>query len=117
MKFEVINGFTIESMKDMIRNRNNDHKCMNYDGSICIYHNYANDNHCAVGVFIPDEIKLDDPECGSNSLFRTQPELLDYMPLAAEGMHKLQLIHDGSDPGESIHDRLFSWIDEFCFEA
>lgn len=92
MKFKLNKGWTKKRMLETLLSRNNGTAAVNDTGT-CVYE--AKDkNHCAVGCFIPEGHPAMATVATVKTLLWDYPELQDAMPLDAEGLSKLQQIHD-----------------------
>lgn len=94
-KFKPINGWTKEGIKKQILERNNGKQAIvNSNGTpTCVYETKDN-NHCAVGCFIPNGHDGMDYEGNIDDLLREFPNLYRNMPLPETAMYQLQQIHD-----------------------
>src|SRR5688500_14678992 len=93
IKYQTVNGWTKERMKQAIRERNNG-KPAYVPGIGCSYLT-SDGNCCAVGCFIPQGHKGQ----GANStiaanLFVKYPDLRSLMPLSDYAMQDFQNYHD-----------------------
>lgn len=114
MKHKIINGYTKESMKQKIREGNTG-EVSRKDGA-CFYLK-SDGNKCAVGCFIPEgHIGFN---CGGDAynLLDNNADLVYEMPLNAKGLITMQRLHDSYlSCSQSLHDRLFDFIDNECEE-
>ena len=108
--FKPINGFTKEKMIEVIKARNTGKKCANLINN-CLYDD-GNGNHCAIGVFMPDDHEAMKFMGGSINLFLNYPDLQNVMPLDANTMGELQEVHDSQPLGTQVHGALINWINE-----
>lgn len=115
MKYQTINGWTVEKMKEQIRKKNNGKRAVgehpDFDREICLYET-PDGNHCAVGCFIPEGHKALSLGAGVDSLLDLNPELHDVFPLESEALSQLQSVHDGNGDNYDIRETLCRWIDQ-----
>lgn len=124
MKYQAINGWTKETIKQQIRDNNNGKMATDIQGN-CQY--LAPDgNKCVVGCFIPDGHIAQQSRQSAHYIIEAYEDLRAKMPLERRAMSRLQDIHDsemfGSHScapagfnhldGGTLHERLFRWIDE-----
>ncbi len=111
--FKTINGWTKARMIAQIRLRNDGTKSVNTRGG-CVYQSPTG-NACAVGCFIPqgDYREELDNGIGVREVFLWQ-EMRLAMPLAVEGLTRMQSVHDNapSEIGGDMRERLANWINE-----
>ena len=110
MSYQLINGYTIESMKAMIRKYVGEDRCMTPDKAMCAYRNGP--NRCAVGAFMPDSCSDEafDSLVGAEDLI-SEHALEAFMPLEPEALEDFQDCHDRSVRSESTQADLLDWID------
>jgi len=119
--YKTINGWTKAKMIEQIKLRNNSTKSMEESG-FCMYRG-PNNNACAVGCFIPDELYVPRMEKGypARSLVREFINIRDSMPLDPYGLAAMQNIHDYNAgdtqtryryPQLNVVERLTAWINE-----
>ncbi len=112
--FKTINGWTKARMTAQIRLRNDGTKSVDTRGR-CVYQSPTG-NACAVGCFIPRGQYwggFDDGDMGVREVFLWQ-EMRLAMPLAVEGLTRMQSVHDNapSEIGGDMRERLANWINE-----
>ena len=107
--FYLENGFTKQSMKDLIKKYNNGTRSM--DAGACVYETEDLKNRCAVGCFIPDGHEALKYSGSGGALICEFPDLVNKMPLDGTGLQEFQDAHDNYE-GENLHRMLFNWIDE-----
>lgn len=111
---KTINGWTKETMiaHVMFNFNGKSEKPHPKDGTVCLYRG-PNETKCAVGMFIPDSLYEKKMDYAKNITLLTifqEYGLKDIMPLSLFDMSELQLIHDSSDPDETLDD-MISWIE------
>jgi len=120
MKIPLINGYTKETMKRLIRKYNMDKRSV-HKGS-CLYQS-PDGNRCAVGCFIPDHHPALKSISGVDGMLKEYPDMGDCMPLPIMWLEMFQELHDMYDPnhkrfkGKGLLDVLCDWIDENVEDA
>jgi hypothetical protein len=85
----------------------NDGTASTMDGIGCAYRG-SNNNKCAVGCFIPDDLYRSSFE---SVWVRNLPQnIIDIMPLNVEGMVLLQEVHD--DDSDNVREAMIEWIED-----
>jgi hypothetical protein len=117
--YKTINGWTKEKMKEQIRKKNNGSRAWE-EGKIgymsgCRYRTPDN-NHCAVGCFIPENHEALQYVGDSNWLLNHYPGLEFDMPLNKEALFTMQQIHDEAI-GVNVQEILCKWIDQNVVDA
>jgi len=100
--------------------RNQGRRCMNQDGSNCVYGNGC--LHCAIGFYLP--AKLMDEDCGFSDLMNQFPELEELFDItdtdwdiSVQFWGKIQEAHDESlTPGE-LNYRLEEMAEDFSLKS
>ncbi len=114
MKYQTQNGWTKESMKEYITKEFKGKSLAANSQKRCVYRG-PEGRKCAVGMFISEDDYvpvMDRNIGGSDDLFTHFPQLLKSMPLNAEGMGNLQIIHDNSDTITSL-DEMLQWVENY----
>ena len=106
-KFKPINTYTKKDIIWYLKTFNNNMKSI-WDGA-CTY-KAPNDNHCAVGCFIPHDHKGLDYTGTSTGLLVKHPDLQEYMPLGRDALYQLQGVHDRAKNG-SVHADMLDWVE------
>lgn len=124
MKYQTVNGFTKESMKEVIKKEFKG-KSVDLLGK-CSYRSQTKDSlvyniitKCVVGCFIKDEHYYSAFENKSVSFFENKPEynhIIKSLPLEVVGMQDFQVLHDSmpDSPTLSLEYQkclLIGWID------
>lgn len=114
--YKAQNGWTKESMKARIRERNNGTKSLgvldreDYASQESCAYRGKNGNACAAGCFIEDS------EYSPVFEGKFASSLIQHyglkMPLSGDGMDEMQRIHDCCLADVHLHDSLFKWIDK-----
>lgn len=106
-----INGWTKEKVMEHIRN-NFKGKSIAEDGIMCLYRG-LNSKKCAVGMFIPDEVYINEmDDCGVCSLlFNRFPFLNQIMPLNVTYMYELQKRHDNAESNNQCLHNMLNYVD------
>lgn len=102
--FQTINGYTKESMKDVIRK---EFKGRAIENGCCKYLT-SDGKKCAIGCFIPDGHTAQFSGISVSHLLDIYPDLC--LPLNNEGLQELQQFHDLRSL-ELTTDNILEWID------
>lgn len=125
MCFKPINGYTKESIKDVIRR---EFKGKAVDGYACRYLT-ADGRKCAVGLFIPDGHEAQGYQGAAEDLLARFEDLHSYMPLDGRRdknnpydspLQKFQAAHDDLSSSLSVEEQrdvLLRWVEEFVADV
>jgi ADP-dependent phosphofructokinase/glucokinase len=109
--YKCINGWTKAKMIEQIYKKNNGTKATSFGR--CVYETPDN-NHCAVGCFIPEGHAALQSKDTVQYLLERYPDLQSKMPLSGYHMLMFQIAHDDSY-GWNIRDVrevLKDWVNE-----
>lgn len=115
MKYKTKNGWTKEKMIEAIKTRNNGKPCVDELGD-CVYSD-DNGNHCAVGVFIPDDHAATKSDYPASALTKYYKDLELVLPIHEYGLDELQIVHDqltykSFKNLQDIRPLLIDWIEK-----
>jgi hypothetical protein len=100
MKHRLNYGWTKEKVMQQFKAKNNGTISAN-DYGTCLYRD-GNNNHCAVGAFIPDDENKALAYIGDViDLTKRFPHLNEYMPFDIDGLFAMQQIHDNCNKSEN----------------
>lgn len=116
MKYRPINGWTRQSIIEVIKARNSDEPATMLDECgwrSCVYKT-ARDNRCAIGLFIPDDHEaLRATNTNVSGLLRIYPDLKSVMPLEGNALTVFQGVHDAMEKELcGVKLALIEWVEK-----